>query len=296
MKRALYIFAFLWLFGINGTAAQSYIGPTVGGNFVQTVDRMRQTRARIAGGGEIGFAYEWQREHLLLRTGLDYALQCPSLAVDSQWLAQDMIDTRGVAVTYRGLLTERTDRLYLHQLTVPFFIGGTWHGVYVLVGAKLSVSLSSTARQDARLMTAGDYRGRYYEWFENMPNHGYHDFEPVSSKQAIRLKRLDLRLAAELGYTFALNPYTGLKLSPLLRVGLFAEYGVINMLSSDITSPRTTADWTQYLHVHMTHVYASQESTAARVNLLTYGIRLTFLFPVSGGLNRSRKCYCAEDW
>lgn len=283
------------LFHFSPLSAQSYMGPTVSGNFVQTIDRIRQTRARLAGGGEVGFAYEWRREHLLLRTGLDYSLQCPSLALDSQWLAQDMIDTRGMAVTYRGLLADRTDRLSLHQLTVPFFIGGTWHGVYVLVGARLCVSLASSARQQARLMTAGDYKGRYYEWFEDMPNHGYHTFEPVSSKHDIRFKRFDVHLAAELGYTFALNQYSGLKLSPLLRIGVFAEYGVINMLSSDNTSPRTTADWTEYLHVQMTHIYAAQESTGARVNLLTYGIRLTLLFPVSIGQKRAEKCYCTEE-
>lgn len=274
--------------------AQSYVGPTVSGYFVQTMDKMPQTQTRLSGGGGIGLAYEWKREHLILRTGVEYALQCPSLALDSQWLAQDMIDTRGVAVTYRGLLADRTDLLSMHELTIPFFIGGTWHGVYVLVGARLSVSLASTARMQARLMTAGDYQGRYYEWFENMPNHGYHTFEPVSSKHAVRFKRLDVRLAAELGYSFSLNPYRERKPSPILRLGLFAEYGVVNMLSSDNTSPRTTADWSQYLHVDMTHIYASQESTGMRVNLLTYGLRFTLLFPVSIGQKQAKPCFCIE--
>ena len=289
---------FFTLYTIHPTPlkAQSYIGPTVSGNFVQTTDRMPQTHTRLAGGGGIGFAYEWQRNHLLLRTGVEYALQCPSLALDSQWLAQDMIDTRGVAVIYRGLLADRTDRLSMHELTIPFFIGGSWHGVYVLAGARLSVSLASTARMQARLMTVGDYQGRYYEWFENMPNHGYHTFEPVSSKHTVRFKRIDVRLAAELGYSFTLNPYSGHQPSPLLRVGLFAEYGVVNRVFSDNTSPRTTADWSQYLHVDMTHIYASQESTDMRVHLLTYGLRLTLLFPVSNGQKQPGKCHCIEVW
>ena len=294
MKRALYIVALLWLACISRSAAQSYIGPTASGNFVLTIDRMRQTKSRPAGGGEIGFAYEWQHEHLLLRTGLNYGLQCPSLAVDSQWLEQDMIDTRGVAVTYRGLLTERIDRLYMHQLTVPLFIGGTWRGVYVFVGAKLSVLLSSTARQQAKLMTAGDYQGRYYEWFEGMPNHGYHEAEPVSSKHTLNLQRFDVRLAAEIGYTFTLNPYTDLRLSPLLRVGLFAEYGLLNRIPSNTTTPRTSADWSQYLHVDMTHIYGSDERNGARVNTFLSGIRLTLLFPTSSAPQRPNKCYCIE--
>ena len=296
MKRTLYIFLGSWLLTLSFMQAQSYIGPSLSGNFVQTIDRLPQTQTRLAGGGEVGVAYEWQKEHLLIRTGIAYSLQCPSLAVDSQWLEQDMLDTRGVPVTYRGRLNDRTDRMTMHQLTIPFMIGGTWHGVYLLGGLKLSVVLAATAKQHASLYTAGDYQGRYYDWFENMPNHGYHDGEPVSSSHAINLKRFDLRLAAELGYTFMLNSRTGRKPSPLLRVGLFAEYGLLNFLSSESTVHRTTADWSQYLHVNMTHIYASEESAGSRANLLSYGIRLTLLFPTSNAPQQSKKCLCLGIW
>ena len=295
MKRARYIVIWSlgsWLLTLGSLSAQSYIGPSIGANFVQTVDFMYQTHARLGGGGEVGLTYEWKRRHLLIRTGLNYALQCPSLAVDSQWLAQDMLDTRGVPMTYRGLLTQRTDHMTMHQVTAPLMVGGTWHGAYLLVGAKLCVSLANSAQIKAQLKTAGDYQGRYYEWFENMPNHGYHDLEPVTSKHTLQLQRIDVRLAAEVGYTFRLNPYSGLELSPLLRIGLFAEYGLLNILSSDQTTPRTSADWTQYLQVNMTHIYASEESNKAQAKIVTYGIRLTLLFPAFNGSKRTEKCNC----
>lgn len=288
MKRTLYIF----LLAFGSLQAQNYIGPSIGANFVQTVDFMRQTHPRLGGGGDMGVAYEWQRDHFVLRTGLQYALQCPSLAVDSQWLAQEMLDTRGVTMTYRGFLDERTDRMMMHQLTVPLMIGGTWSGFYLFAGAKFCVSLASTASVQAQLKTSGDYQGRYYEWFEDMPNHGYHDFEPVAAKHALSLKRLDVRLAAEIGYSFELNPYSGLKLPPLLRIGLFAEYGLINMLSATNMQPRTEADWTQYLQVNMTHIYDSEESNKAQAKILVYGIRFTLLFPVSPTRGGGYKCYC----
>lgn len=280
------------LFHFTSLQAQSYLGPSVGGNFVQTTDKLPQTKTRLGGGGEIGLAYEWQKEHFLLRTGVSYSLQCPSLAVDSQWLEHEMLDTRGMRFTYRGLLYQRTDRLYTHQLTVPFMVGGTWKGVYLLGGLKLSVALAATARQDALLYTAGDYQGRYYEWFENMPNHGYHAGEPVSSSHGLSLNRIDLRLAAEFGYTFTLTPAARLRPSSLLRVGLFAEYGLLNMLTAGNSAPRTSSDWTQYLRVDMRHIYASNESNASRANLLVYGMRLTVLLPVSNTPQRSRRCPC----
>ena len=221
-----------------------------------------------------------------------------------------MIDTRGVAVTYRGLLANRADQLFLHQLSIPFMIGGSWSGVYLLAGLKFSVSMAAQARETAALRTAGDYNGRYYEWFEDMPNHGYHDFEPVSSCQNLMLNRFDLRLAAELGYTFRLNiqpthytprlnPHSAFAPAPLLRLGLFAEYGMINMLSSAAASsglpPRTTADWSQYLSVSLTHIYASDEAAKARANMLFFGIRMTLLFPVATSSDQY-KCRCLQVW
>lgn len=325
----LSLFTFHLSPSLSPSLAQHYVGPVFSGGLVQTVDDMRQTQSRISGGGEIGVAYQYQHGHLLLHIGLNYTLQCPVQSVDSQWLSHSMIDTRGVAVTYRGLLANRADQLFLHQLSIPFMIGGNWSGFYLLAGLKFSVALSAQARETAALRTAGDYNGRYYEWFEDMPNHGYHNFEPVRSYQNLMLNRFDLRLAAELGYTFRLNiqpthytprlnPHSAFAPAPLLRLGLFAEYGMINMLSSfssplggeelrsigcpvDIRRtnqeghPRTTADWSQYLSVSLTHIYASEEAAKARANMLFFSVRLTLLFPVATSSDQY-KCRCLQVW
>ena len=336
MKRSLFTFLLsLFTFHFSPSLAQHYVGPALSGGLVQTLDDLPQTQSRLSGGGEIGVAYQYQHGHLLLHTGLNYTLQCPVLSVDSQWLNQNMIDTRGVAVTYRGLLTNRADQLFLHQLSIPFMVGGSWSGFYLLAGLRFSVAVAAQARETAALRTAGDYNGRYYEWFEDMPNHGYHDFEPVRSSQNLplsstttssslssgasstnshsslgALNRFDLRLAAELGYTFRLNiqpthynprlnPHSAFAPAPLLRLGLFAEYGMINMLSSAAASsdlpPRTTADWSQYLSVNLNHIYASEEAAKARANMLFFGVRLTLLFPVATSPDQY-KCRCTGIW
>ena len=325
MKRSLFTFLLsLFTFHLSPSLAQHYVGPALSGGLVQTLDDLRQTQSRLSGGGELGVAYQYQHGHLLLHMGLNYTLQCPVQSVDSQWLNKSMIDTRGVAVTYRGLLDNRSDQLFLHQLSIPFMVGGSWSGFYLLAGLKFSVALAAQARETAALRTAGDYNGRYYEWFEDMPNHGYHDFEPVRSSQNLMLNRFDLRLAAELGYTFRLNiqpthynprlnPHSAFAPAPLLRLGLFAEYGMINMLSgsSSLPSsaplpssplgggqeghPRTTADWSQYLSVSMNHIYASDEAAKARANLFFFGVRLTLLFPVATSPDQY-KCRCTGIW
>lgn len=294
MKRALYIWILTgcWILAIcPKSVAQNYLGASLGGNFVQTLDKLDRTHAKLSIGGELGLVYEWQHEYVLFRTGIGYSLQCPSLAVDAQRLEQPMIDTRGMAFLYRGLLDHRIDRLTLHQLTVPLMVGGEWHGVYALAGLKMSLSLVASARSNAELATLGDYLGRYYADLEHMPNHGYHDFEPVESRSSVTLRRLDIRFAAEAGYTLRLKPYNGLCPSPLLRLGVFAEYGLLNMLRTDNELPCAEPDWSAYLHVKMTHIYAAQESNNLRARLLLYGFRITILFPVSSSRgNHSCRC------
>ena len=120
MKRLCYIFFFVVLpFAIQ---AQHFIGPTLSGNFVQTVDNISLTSTQLSGGGEIGVAYQYQREHLLLATSLNYSLQCPVLSLDSQWLAQNMQDTRAGCLSRTA---DRPNRQTIH-LAIYDSVNGWW--------------------------------------------------------------------------------------------------------------------------------------------------------------------------
>lgn len=264
--------------------AQSYVGASLAGHVPLTLDRLDITRMQVGYGGEVGFVCEWQKGHFLLRTGVHYNISCPRLAVDSQLIEQDMIDTRDIPFTYRGTLASRTERITAGQIAVPFYVGAVWKGFYVLAGAKVGVNLHAKATQKAQLKTAGDYIDRYYEWLEGMPNHGFHEFEDVRSDHDMPLNLIDVRVGGEIGYTFRLSSSRDALTAPLLRVGAFAEYSVLDLRDSDTKqslTPRTQTDWSQYLRVNMTHVYASSDAAGTPVNLLTCGLRLTLLFPIS---------------
>ena len=233
--------------------ARSYVGISVAGHVPMTMDKLSFTHLQASYGGDVGFVYEWQKSHFILQTGLNFSLDYPSLRVDSQWLAQDMIDTRGVPFIYRGILNNRTDRIMAGQLTVPLYIGAEWSGFYMMAGVKAVLNIHSKSSQRAQLMTAGDYGDRYYDWLEDMPNHGYYDYQPVQTDKPIKLRLYDIRVGAELGYSI----YTS---SPLIRIGVFAEYGVLEWTDNkNATDPRTQADYTHYMSVDMTHVYGSEE-------------------------------------
>jgi len=281
--------------------AQNFVGVEVGGQLPFMKDKISLTSSKVGFGGEVGFVYEWHRNHFMFQTGLQYALVCPQLRIEDQELEQAMLDTRGVPFIYRGSMAERTDRMCAGQLLLPLYIGGMWHGLYVLAGVKLGVNLHAKSVQKAQLKTAGDYIDRYYEWLENMPNHGYHDYLPVKSSHSMQLSLIDIRFGGELGYAFNLGPTNRRTQPPMMRIGLFAEYSALDMRSKESyqsTTPRTQPDYSQYMSVDMTHIYASQDAQASPANLITCGLRVTVLFPLRNpySSNYNYPCRCLTDW
>lgn len=290
------------LFALSLTA-QHHLGLAVAGDMPMTFDQSPLTLPQPAYGGGMGFVYEWRKNHFLLQTGLHYSLDFPVLSLDSQHLEQDMIDTRGLPFIYRGTLISRTDRMISGQVTLPLYFGGEWNGAYVLAGVKAVLNIHAASKQQAQLETIGDYIDRYYEWVEDMPNHGYHDYIPVQTDKPMTLRLYDVRVGAELGYRVSLSGQSSA--SPAdLRIGLFAEYGLFELTDKKSTVPMTQPDYTRYMNVEMTHLYASQEGATAKPHLFVGGIRFTFLFPVGSDTfkgypakktfmsNKHRKCIC----
>ena len=271
--------------------ATHYLGFSVAAHVPLTLDLLDYTHNRPALGGEVGMVYEWHYSHLMLHTGLDYAAYAPSLALANQTLVQHMTDTRDMHFDYHGSLRNRTDRIFFTQVALPLMVGATWNGIYGLIGPKIAVNLGARADIKAELQTEGDYLGRYYDWFVEMPNHGYHDYEPVSESHNMTLNRFDVRLAAEVGFMGEVNKDARTQIATLIRFGLFLEYGLLDMRGTTQAPGRTVPGFDRYMYVTMTHPYATEE-VATPAHLLTFGLRFSVLFPLSASSMGRRKCNC----
>lgn len=274
--------------------AQSYIGAAIAGDVPMTLDRTDFTHIRPSYGAGIGAVYEWHWQQLFVQTGIQYAFDCPAVGLDNVEMEQNMIDTRDVAFVYRGTLKDRTDQIQTGQLTIPLYIGAEWKGVYAMAGVKAVLHLHSSSTMHAQLKTVGDYGSRYFEPIENEPNHGYHDFLPVTVTKPIRLRMYDLRVGGEIGYTLHLEGDEEIK--PSIRIGAFTEYGLMDMMESISGAPCLRPDYTQYLQVDMTHAYDSFEGTEAQPHMLICGLRVTVLFQVgpSKPVPAKRHCMCLQ--
>lgn len=272
--------------------ATHYLGFSLAAHFPLTLDLMDNTRNQPALGGEAGLVYEWHYSHLMIHTGLHFALQDPTVALDRQTIVQPMVDTRGMHFDYHGSLRGRIDQLLFTQIAVPLMVGATWNGLYGLIGPKLVMPLSAQAVIKAELQTEGDYLGRYYDWFVEMPNHGYHDYEPVKDRHRLTLNPLDLRLAAEVGYMGKVGTDARTQIGTLVRIGLFLEYGLFNMRGKPVAEASTIPAFDQYMYVRMTHPYAVEETATSPVHFLSFGLRLSVLFPLVSDPSSHRKCNC----
>ncbi|MBR1515743.1 MAG: hypothetical protein IJ621_03225 [Paludibacteraceae bacterium] len=106
------------------------------------------------------------------------------------------------------------------------------------------------------------------------------------------------------------------------RAGVFVEYGVRDLTGSSVYRysgnsgsgnsngnsygngnsngnsisnagvPMTEVDPTRYMAVTLHSVYSSREAVDTRLNQLSFGIRLTILFPLSSSRYSFRSCNC----
>ena len=269
----------LLLLSCTSVQAQHWLGVSVDADLAWQLDKINITKAKTGGGGAIGAVYQFQYNHFTLETGLNGAYTHNVVGVNDTLLRFDMIDTRGQLFTYNGYLKDRTDVSKTLSVNIPLMLGAELNHFYAIAGAKLSLNLLTRTQQTALLSTTGDY-DIYYEPLVDMPNHGFHDFEKELTNGTMKFKMLDVRVAAEIGTLF----YASNRASKY-RIGLFAEYGVLNVREQSTNQPLLVPDLSEYMHCQMNHIYSSSYNTTSPVHNLSCGIRLTVLFSI-GNTNR----------
>lgn len=269
-------------------SAQHYLGLSADLKTAFQLDQMIETRYASGGGAQIGFDYEFQRNSFILTTGLAASYTATSQLLDSLHFSVPMFDTEGRPMEYLGVIDNRHDIAQQLHVKLPLLMGLEGGHFYGQVGFVFDFSFRAWTTQSAKLYTAGDYGDRYYEILENMPNHGYHDFERIKSNGRLKFKP-DLRITAELGASFLLGNKTD---KPKFKVGMFFEYGLTDCNSEELINAKLYEfDTTEYLKVNMNHIYTTKAVYGSKINNLEIGIRAHILFNV-GGISTNGGCNC----
>ncbi|MBR1631581.1 MAG: hypothetical protein IJ680_06955 [Paludibacteraceae bacterium] len=274
--------------------SQHYVGFGANVQSPMHIDNLPQTSTRFGLGGGAEFAYEYRHGNFLLNLGVGAEYVSSRQRVDDEHLQVSMTDTRGINFTYNGSLQKRTDVIRVVNIPLSLRLGFEAGQFYLLAGATYALRVGGSSLQQAELATEGDYNGRYYVPLTDMPNHGYHDYEHTSTSGEIaRLN--DLRLHLEVG-TDRQMLRSGRKVKPVLRIGVFAEYGLLNLIDNPTDRQITELDVQQYMQVRLNNVYYSTLARGGKANSFTAGVKVTVLMGVGGTSKRFRKSKCHCYW
>ena len=272
-------------------------------------DGLSLTSPRMGYGGMIGGEWLYKKNRFTFELGLQAVCQQANLTVSDETLQFSMRDTQDKPFVYNGYLTGRRESLLTFDLQVPLLFGLEYDYVYASLGAIGVYTLTGNTHQTALLTTTGDY-DRYYETLTDMPNHGFYDLQPVRGNSRLG-SDWDVRLYGEVGTVW----HTPLMVSTSVRrgkyrgavsgkrelkwrAGVFVGYGMRDLTGSAVyrtgssDMPKTEADPARYMAVTLHSVYSSREAVDTRLNALSFGIRLSILFPISSSNYHFRSCNC----
>ena len=285
MKRKLVIIAAILT--VQMTFAQHYIGVGASVSSPIQLDKSAATKPLIGWGEGVTLQYQYRRGHFLLSIGAAVSGEHPRVSVADETFDPRMMDTRGIEFNYLGSLKSRSDLSSTLWFHTPVMIGFETYPFYMMVGAQYSLFLTSWTRQTAQLAAAADYLGRYYDdYIDDMFTHGYHSYEPVSSKGQMKYKN-DIRALVELGGTLPIGQNSN-GLDRLLRIGAYAEIGLMDVLDKPAAQNKTEWDVSQYMHVAMNHIYSAANANAGSLRNIVVGVRVTCLFPAGGEAKKSK--------
>ena len=253
------------------------------------LDNMEQTKYALGGGGAAGFGYELQHKRFLMDIGVEFqyastfATMNPLQEGPISMIDDDPMNTLELR-RYNGYFDflKRQDISNIGTVNIPVMFGGKFRHVYFLVGAKVGLNMMYSSKVKAETNHVGEYLA-FMDPFQNMPNHYFCTDEIESQPNSVAFfGQLDVKASLELGYAFG-DP----KKVVNYRVGVFADYGVLNVNTgaknnSFVTLP--TGSDLQFQQVmtaiqqSSNHIYSTGLAQGKNVNSLFAGVKFTVWF------------------
>lgn len=242
------------------TYAEHIVGVSISPAATWQLDSLPNTHSLPSIAGDVGFVYQYQYRALLLQTGINIGMVTMRQGIDSLQLEQNQI------------LHKHVDGMQAFELGLPLMIGAKVRHVYALAGIKMNfTSEASTSQRGTIAIREED--NRYHDDYNNV----FLDTRNIHSRGRMSITP-DLRACLEIGTQVKTSRYHRIgDVNPILQIGLFAEYSIINNHPTSYTEI-STANQTD---IALKHVYALYINDNLKIQNLHAGIRLTVLFDIS---------------
>ena len=250
-------------------------------------------------GGGVGINYELQEKALLFSVGVGASPSYSVFTMLPYRTSFEGVDSQGDAMLYTYSFKDRTDDYFNLSVQVPLMIGAQFGKFYFLVGAKFDMSLLARGYVNHTLVSSeGDYLP-YIGHFHDMVEHAYFSNVKIETKNSF-VFNMNALASAEIGMRLGNNnyKYTGFgteqKSKIQYRIALYADYGILNALSTTpaplYSTPVVFNEEDMLSPVGMTDLLHSNQREE-RVVPLQVGVKFTVLFRVGD----PKKCVICED-
>lgn len=239
--------------------------------------------------------YAYLNGVFFLQTGVGVRWQDVKNKVTDQSVQRDAYDATGTLAHMTYDFVNRVDQSRAMYVQVPFSIGAYIHGFYGSIGAKFTMPLLGATHLSLTASSTAKYDG-FIGPLEEMDNHGIRKDVPLTPDQqkGERLNMgIDVTGMVDIGYELAFSN-KGLPgyrernmMDQRLRIGLFAEIGIMNIaprtnLSLNEVPEASPYDFQTFQYNHV----ASTKSVISMHNLFA-GLRVTYFF---FGYQSKEKC------
>lgn len=160
--------------------------------------------------------YEFRHGAFMVHAAVGAGYNYLSGPLPDATVLKDAVDSEHVPYIRHEEYSQRAALTHALELQVPVSVGGWWPKAYFLLGITPAIRLWGNRLESGQLTSYGEY-DMFYDFFENMPNHGYQTAPYRTDNTA-------------LGSAWALygTAEIGMPVSAHFRVGAFAEYPVLS--------------------------------------------------------------------
>lgn len=204
-----------------------YINFSIGGGETNLFSHFVKDAPKIedmpGGDGLFGITYEMRKGSLIFGLGAQLDYDYTWHHIDSFANVFDRLDRTHEEIFYEYCYKDYTDRQHNLQLSIPLYFGvNIGHYVYLLAGAKVSLSFLAQHQTETLLATQGTYK-RFIHTIQNAPTYGYYYQDTYSYKSAFEAPSLKVSPILECG---ARIPVESRSKRIGMRLGGYIEYGI----------------------------------------------------------------------
>ena len=247
--------------------AQHYIGASIDAALSWDMDDIELTQTMVGGASRVEGLYLYQKEHFIFQIGMGIRFVGIGQRVDSVDVIRDL---RCMA--------------YYPEFVIPIMFGATYGSVYTMLGMNTSGVFGGLTRQDGKYMYTSLDSDKYF------PDYNEAMKQIKISNTSIMWNYYDIDLVLEAGTILPMSPIKIQKNKPIIRIGAFVEYGLLNGMPKKAKDLISQTGNVNLSDLHVEHIHAIYTSETASKNNWCIGARLTFLFNIANLSNSQCRC------